>query len=237
MKSADKKERRTLESLPVWNRFHIRLTAVYAVAVFAVLGANSILFYHYGVQAELEALQNRLHASALVLSNALDGELVASLAHEGSQEEAAYVKVQSILKGIVDQYPGISSIYTMVPSDETGILRFAVDYTPGDAVPPGTEYDARDIPTLLQGLEKPTVEDQVIRDEYGVTLSGYAPLLDDKGQSVGLIGVDVDASRVDAIRSRLLKMSLLLLVLTTFLMFIAAWFNGRRIRGPPGACH
>ena len=222
-----------LAELPVWNRFHVRPTAVYAVAVAVILGVNALVFYFYGVERELEAVQNKLHATAVTLSASIDGEPLKALRGEGAKRDPAYAKVHKQIAGVAAQYPSISSIYLLRATGEEGIFEFAVDYTAGDRDEvPGGRYDARRVPKMLLGATRPSVEHEVVRDRFGVTLSGYAPLRDAEGRPMGVIGVDVDASQIDGIKSRMLTTSLVMLLLTTLLMWLAAWINGRLVRKP-----
>lgn len=49
---------------------------------------------------------------------------------------------------------------------------------------------------LLQGFDRPVVEQEPVRDSFGDTLSAYAPVQTLNGCSVAVLGGDVDASRL-----------------------------------------
>ncbi|MFA6446528.1 MAG: hypothetical protein WCW14_04765, partial [Candidatus Paceibacterota bacterium] len=56
---------------------------------------------------------------------------------------------------------------------------------------PGTRYDATGQKIALNGASKPDYEWLV--DQWGLTLSAYAPIIDREGKGVAILAVDVDA--------------------------------------------
>ena len=65
-------------------------------------------------------------------------------------------------------------------------------------VQPGEAFDATPVPELLRGFEAPTADRGYdVTDEWGVALSGYAPIVDAQGRSVAILGVDI--KRVDLV--------------------------------------
>lgn len=57
---------------------------------------------------------------------------------------------------------------------------------------PGDRFDAGPFPELLQGFHGPTADRSPdITDQWGVALSGYAPVRDASGNAIAVLGVDV----------------------------------------------
>ena len=52
----------SVRELRVWQRFHVRITALYGAALLAVFIVLGVLRYFAGVDAELRGLQSRLRA-------------------------------------------------------------------------------------------------------------------------------------------------------------------------------
>lgn len=85
----------------------------------------------------------------------------------------------------------------MRPTNEPTRLRFVLDYERiGSIGLPGDSYDISKVPMLLQGFDRPVVEQEPVRDSFGDTLSAYAPVQTLNGCSVAVLGGDVDASRL-----------------------------------------
>lgn len=63
-------------------------------------------------------------------------------------------------------------------------------------VQPGEPFDASHVPELARGFEAPTADRTYeATDEWGVSLSGYAPVRDRAGKVIAVLGVDI--KRVD----------------------------------------
>jgi hypothetical protein len=115
------------------------------------------------------------------------------------------------------------------------------------AARPGDLYDASRFPELLLGFDGPTADrDYDQTDEWGVALSGYAPIVDEAGQAIAVIGVDVARAELDdrfAALDRSLAVSLVLsgALAVVALLLVTATVVGRwRQTGsgePVGAAH
>lgn len=63
-------------------------------------------------------------------------------------------------------------------------------------VQPGEPFDPSHVPELLRGFEEPTADRTYdATDEWGVSLSGYAPVRNRTGKAIAVLGVDI--KRVD----------------------------------------
>lgn len=101
--------------------------------------------------------------------------------------------------------PILKYVYILTATEQPGILQYVVDADPLPQIVtahcvtalPGDKYDARKMPELLSAYRGPTADRKVTTDVWGTSLSGYAPLQDEFGKTVGILGVDTDASWVN----------------------------------------
>ncbi|MBI5490679.1 MAG: HAMP domain-containing protein [Deltaproteobacteria bacterium] len=223
-----------LDQLKLWHRFHLRLTAIYAIAAFVLVGVMSWLYYRRSYETRLEALQGRLLATAVTTAQFLDAEALQRLARPEDADQPAYRDGVAHFRAILERYPKLTSLYVLLRTETPGTLRFALDWSQGGVEPSavGDEYDASDLPSMLAGLEHPTVESEPVVDEFGASLSGYAPVLDRDGRSIGLVGVDVDASEIRALRRDALVVALALFAAAAALLTIVTIVVARSIRRP-----
>ncbi|MBI5500381.1 MAG: HAMP domain-containing protein [Deltaproteobacteria bacterium] len=223
-----------LDQVKLWNRFHLRLTAIYAVAAFVLVGAMSWLYYRKSYDTRLEALQEQLLATAVTTAQFLDAETLARLDGPEDAGDPAYQDGVAHLRGILERYPKLTSLYVLLRTETPGKLHFALDWSQGGVEPSaiGDEYDATDLPSMLAGLERPTVESEPVVDEFGASLSGYAPVLDRAGRSIGLVGVDVDAAEIRALRREALTIALVLFGVAALLLTAVTAVVARSIRRP-----
>ena len=224
---------RSLNELRIWQRFHWRLTVLYTGAVCILLMILGGVLYHFGVESEVDTLQAELRTAAITLSHNVDVEAVKAFETPKDTLRPAYKAQQQRFQDIAAQLAGVSTIYILRPSKTPGELIFVADYTAnGSGARVGDAYDAREIPSLLRGLKAPSVDDAPIRDDFGLTLSGYAPLTDAAGVPFGLIGIDMDARRVDTVKDRVLVLMLSAFGVTLFFMAVLSLFVGRLLRRP-----
>jgi methyl-accepting chemotaxis protein len=79
---------------------------------------------------------------------------------------------------------------------------------------------------LKKGLYEPSADSKITADKWGQWLSGYAPIQNEKGETVALLGIDMAASDIIAHRRSigmpLLYMDIVLLPLLLLLSYITA---------------
>jgi hypothetical protein len=49
---------------------------------------------------------------------------------------------------------------------------------------------------MVKGLKGSAADNEIMFDEWGATLSGYAPIFDKNRRAVAVVGVDMDAQIV-----------------------------------------
>ncbi len=119
----------------------------------------------------------------------------------GDENTDNYREIQTILESVVDENTGIEDIYTMVKSGE-GTWLYVVDVyamTPGI----GGGYDVSEYPEMQLAFEGPIADEEITIDKWGVWLSAYAPIYDEEGTAVAILGIDKDVGNVLAAEKKL----------------------------------
>ena len=194
-----------MEGFRAWQRAHIRLTTLYGSAVLVTLAVMGAAFYLLGIESAIASLQQRLLATTTSLASAIDGDAVAAIPVDSNSLSPLHETLQSRFEWVASQDPDIETIYVLRPTKQPTRLRFLIDVTKsGAAAQPGEAYEASEFPIMLKGFVPPAVEDEPYTDRWGPTLSGYAPILDRAGRSVGLVGVDVKVAQIAGLRRQVL---------------------------------
>lgn len=216
-----------LNRLRVWQRFHIAITALYGVPIFIVLTAMCGYFYVRGVDIEMKALQARLHGISTSLAGTTDPAIFEG---EPSIERAAALHAQ--MEHIAAAEPDIVSLYAVRRSPRPDQLQFVVDWVrTDDPAAPGELYDVAQAPVMAEAFDGPRVEDELFADQWGPSLSGYAPVRKE-GVAVGVIGVDLDAERVYAIKREVLAATLIVYAAASLILLGLTRIVGTNIREP-----
>jgi two-component system, cell cycle sensor histidine kinase and response regulator CckA len=162
------------------------------LAILLVCGTVGAYFYHCAADNLKDSIQSRLKSSAAMLGQMLDAAELNAIRGETDQALPTYHEYLELLRGVRRVNPDIAYLYVMRRTEDRLYFVIDSDETKAQALP-GREYLTR-VSALLEGFSHPSVDNEIVVDEWGATLSGYAPLRN--GEGLYLIGLDMDASEV-----------------------------------------
>ena len=219
--------------LRAWQRFHLRLTGLYGGTVLVSLALIATIFYFYSVSSELTHLQRRLLSTVTGLAASVSVESLAQVALDAHESTAYHETLRARFAAAAQVDTDIQSIYLLRLTEQPGHLRFFVDYVKDGALAtPGDEYDATALPVLQTGFNAPAVENEPFRDEFGLTLSGYAPVRDATGKGIALVGADVQASRIEIMKRDVMWVTLGVFGIAAVLLGLISLAVARSVRDP-----
>ncbi|MES9818647.1 MAG: diguanylate cyclase [Candidatus Thiodiazotropha sp.] len=160
-------------------------------AIVLVSGSVGTYFYQSATENLMNALQSRLKNSAALISKGLDTENLDQIRNKSDRGHPAYKKNVVALREFVKANPDIAFIYIMRRLENR--VYFVIDSDLQDPAMPGEEY-AHDIPALMEGFMRPSVDESITKDKWGFFLSGYSPL--HGGEDDYLVGLDMRADEV-----------------------------------------
>jgi diguanylate cyclase (GGDEF)-like protein len=207
-------------------RLKLFLSHVFAV----LLVSGSIGTYFYGSAAEslMDGLKERLQATAALISQTIDADTLRPLLTTPDVSQPAYIDTLQKLRAFRRMNPDIAFLYVMRQEGEKIFFVVDSDETEKQALP-GTEYPQQ-LPSLVKGFTGVSVDTEILADEWGSFLSGYAPIKNSRGEF--LVGVDMRADKVYT-KSRNLRISgICSLLASIVLAFLFAKFLATRFTGP-----
>lgn len=183
-------------------RYSTKLFIGHILAVVLVSGSVGTFFYVRAMDNLMWSLQSRLQNSAALLSQTIDARELDAIRSADDVKADAYLAVLEQVRRVRRTNPDIAFLYVMRRSDD-GAIRFVVDSDETEAqAKPGKVYDDA-VPEMLEGFHQPVVDKDLYKDEWGVFLSGYAPLRNGEGRY--LVGIDM---RADEVRNNLRELRL-----------------------------
>ncbi len=205
-----------------WNpcirsRYSTKLFLSHILAVLLVSGSVGTFFYVRAIDNLMRSLQSRLQNSAALLSETIDARELEVVQSEADVHLGVYLNTLEKVRRVRRTNPDIAFLYVMRRADD-GTVRFVVDSDETEAQAlPGKIYEDV-IPEMMDGFHQPVVDKELYEDEWGVFLSGYAPLRHGEGRY--LVGIDM---RADAVQSYLreLKLTGLVSLLASILLALA----------------
>jgi two-component system cell cycle sensor histidine kinase/response regulator CckA len=207
---------------------HRKLFLSHFLAVLLVCGTAGVYFYLSAVENLKVSLQSRLSNSAALLSQILDATKLDSIRQESDQALPVYREYLKLLRIFRRANPDIAYMYVMRRVGDRIYFVIDSDETEAQALP-GREYLTA-VPALLEGFSHPSVDREIVTDEWGSTLSGYAPLKG--GEGIYLIGIDMDATEVHNKFRKLQFSGLICLLFGCALALFLSRFLASRVTTP-----
>lgn len=202
------------------------------MSVFTVFLLGIFLwFYNFSTNQMMDDLRQALIISASAAANSIDADQHTRLFEEGETDDDDYQEIADILQSALDANPDATSAYTLASSPEGSETDLVFVVEPEEDVL-WEPYDASGSPEILQAFDGPVADVKLRTDEYGTTLSGYAPILDESGRAVAIVGVDMDAGDVLSMQNSIRATSLVVFLLVFAGLFVAVTLVSGAITKP-----
>jgi putative nucleotidyltransferase with HDIG domain len=219
----------------IFKRFDLRVIVAIVGTMACVVILSDFLLFRLTYQSQFEGMRDQLKIIAQTTALLVDADRLAQVPlNKDGISTPQFDYVEALLKKIKAANPKIKDIYTLKKVDSSNIWRFIVDLqtdNPSDFSSPGDTYDAGRFPEMLKGYDEPCADTKIETDQWGSTLSGYAPIRDALGQPVAVLGIDLDARDVYAVYQQVLRQALVVLLAGIILaailgLFISSWVVG-----------
>ncbi len=213
-------------------RFRTRLTVSIIALTLLMLLAFILVLAFFVIRPYLhDNIRSRLQDSVALAALSVDVDAVARLTELGPGPSPTYDTVVAQLRAARDRITGARFVYLMRPGAD-GLIYFVADAeeVPEDAAVPGSVYEdpgpvlQRSIGTLPQAI----VEEKFYEDQWGVWLSGYAPLRTADGKLVAVIGADLQADDVRRSELAFLRIgAVAMLISVPLTLWVGRWLGKR----------
>ncbi len=184
-------------------------------AIILVSGSVGSYFYHSAADSLMEALRSRLRNSAALISQGFTARDLDSIRTATDMKKASYKEKVAVLRDYVKANPDIAFIYVMRKVGDGA--EFVLDSDIQDPAEPGEPYTPN-LPKLMEGFLRPSVDRNITSDRWGYFLSGYSPL--EQGEDDYLIGIDMRADEVQKKFEQIRLAGMLSLALSVILAMI-----------------
>ncbi len=189
----------------------LRILLIPAVVLTAIV-TMSAYFFVRGQAIMEHQLREQLRQSAALAAQQFDADQLNAIQTAADTSTLAYRLVTQRLVNIKNSAPSIRFAYIMRRTNDAHQLAFVADASAALAETeldinqngvidpeeepsyPGDLYDTSGAPALAkEAFLQPTVDPEVTIDKWGSLISGYAPIRNNQGKVVAVIGLDMDA--------------------------------------------
>ncbi len=222
----------------------LRIKLILVLAALFIL-AFAVIFYWldgFVTSMAMRNLRTDLIATAQTAASGIDGNAHEKLFKSGQIDDPTYNQIADFLRAVKSTNPRASGIYTYTQlPDKPDQVQLVVSAALPPDVPqlvsptqkigeclipassrPALGEDYTDIsPTMVAGMTTAGAETTLYSDKWGTWLSGYAPIYNSQGQSVGAVGVDMCASEVIELQKTIRSNTLIAMGVSLLVLIIA----------------
>lgn len=173
-----------------------------------------VLLYGVSKRSMIQEVRSHVMGVAIAAAQGIPVSGINDIHDPSHVANASYIRIQEFLDGVALANPDVRYIYTMRksrdPLSPAWMMEYIVDQPARDfnrdgvidaserSELPGNPYDASRTPELVQAFYEPSADYQLTADPpYPSVISGYAPVHDEQGKVVGIVGVDITAATID----------------------------------------
>jgi len=221
-----------------FSSFRTKVTLALVFSLFFVMGLSNFLIYDYSLKSQFAQIRERLKVIAQTAALSIDGDVIKSIPlNRDGVNTASYKITAQQLERIRAANPSLLYIYTLTKTSKPGIWQFVVDLNPVKINPkkkaatafPGDLYNAARFPEMMRGYSSASADKTIMTDEWGSTLSGYAPIRDGNNTVVAVLGVDMSAKDVYTTQWGVRNRAFLVLLLGLFLSMVLGFLISSKI--------
>lgn len=184
------------------------LTTIYLIAALMLF-----FIYRVGYQSVLQEIRYHAMGVAAALAASIDPDDLEMIHGPEDMDRPEYQRIAYYLDQVILTSPDVHYAYTMrrgIDPDAPAHLYYYIVDGPdrdmdGDGIIsideqaelPGEPYDITDYPAMLEAWERPAADAAITPDPpYPDMISGYAPIQNEYGETVAIVGVDILAETV-----------------------------------------
>lgn len=223
----------------ILSSFQAKVTLVLISAMFFVVLLGNVVVHQFALNSQLEQLRDKLKVLARVSAMTIDTDTLAAIPlNRDGIKTPQFDVIAKQLQRIKEENSPIRFVYILGQTGRDGIWQFIADPDPiskrkdGITSYPGDKYNAARFPEMVQALQGPTADRKLEIDEWGVSLSGYSPIIDRQGKVVAVLGVDISADDVYLTEREVYSRSLIILILGIVLSVVLGMFLSKNITKP-----
>ncbi|MBU0766964.1 HAMP domain-containing histidine kinase [Patescibacteria group bacterium] len=197
---------------PLFTRRQLISTILIATLVVMTTGLLGFFFFVQGRSIMEAQIKDHLRTTAAISAQLFIGEELDMIRGREDIDSLSYIDMVYRLRSIKESDDNIEFAYLMRRTDDPNILEFVADadalntFEESDANDdgvvdeseensyPGDKYDISDVPAMQgEAFVQTTTDDEFTRDQWGLLISGYAPIFYSDGTVAGILGIDMKA--------------------------------------------
>jgi len=221
-------------------RISFKWKVILILELFAIVvnGSIGLLVWKTLHETVRNASQEKLVSIASSTAAAINVSKHESIRNEEDANNVEYGEISEFLRKVQNSDDSIDDIYTMRKTDLDETWEFVVDAMQTEdinnngaiedeekRVEVGEEYGVSEYPQMKLAFGGPIADEEISCDKWGCWLSGYAPILDEDGNAVAIVGVDMSVEKVLGFEKEIRNISLAIMGILILLIPLVFYFT------------
>lgn len=206
---------------------------------FLTLVISAYFFYQVLFENQKQQVREQVKDLANTVALLIDPEEHRQIT---GSDSPTYQKLANKLRNVQYNNANILYLYTLVPTAQENILQFVLDTqitedrNKNNILEPeekraevGEKYDISSYPAMQKAFRAPSADQEIMWDKWGYTLSGYAPIRDNEGKTIAILGVDLAAPAILEAREEFQRNFILIFFICLTVALLFSWFLTEQI--------
>lgn len=189
------------------------------------------IFYREGREQYFNVLRSKVLSIAATSAAMIDGEHLESLRHTTNLQDPVYIHLVDTLRKIRNANRrddiNVGFVYAVSQSPTNSDQLIFIGDADENPEPLGEVYVYDDAYDILSNQDFAFASKKFITNQWGIWLSGYAPIFDTQGNYVASVGADIDAHIIIRRLNELMTFGKFALIASMIIAGIMAFFLGR----------
>lgn len=201
------------------------------MSVLSLLGAIIFLFNKSSDALKFE-LRTKVVSVAATAAALIDPKDVIELSNNLSTQNPAFTRLQKQLIEARDnnRRPDffVKYIYILKPENDISTrMIFLIEAQ--NAVLPGQYDDQQSQSQIYYHLDEFYSPNKLIKDKWGIWMSGFSPIVDDEGNYIATLGVDISAQSVKATLNQIINFAIIALFVSATAALLVAYYIAHKM--------
>lgn len=185
-----------------------------------IQGISIVVLYEQSRSHIVEYTWKEMSDLAVLIAGDLDAEALAAL-KEGEEDTEEFRSMIDKLWGMQERHSAIRFVYTLKKKGDSLAFLTDSEYGRNDFEEPliGYVYDEAP-PEAFQAFEGATIKRDFYSDPWGTYMSAFAPVRDENGYPVAVVGVDFSKEFIDSRLADIVDAGFIILILSTLILLV-----------------
>ncbi|OQA15577.1 MAG: Cyclic di-GMP phosphodiesterase response regulator RpfG [bacterium ADurb.Bin363] len=224
----------------MFKSFRIKLFIVFLITTLFVSGVSIYFVYLIALNSQLIGLKKTVVGIASTTVLMIEPEEFRQIDPDNPVLSESFIKINNLLHDVLINNPDIRFAYTLIGTKDPNICKFVADANYFGRTVMSEEdikdinYYVHNIPELREKIafSQPVATKSLYKDKWGVQISGYAPIKDKVGNTLGVVCIDLSAEKIASFQKYVTIWTVVIFILDLIISLILSIIISSKVSLP-----